>query len=304
MVIARNPITRWLGLLPLIILTAGCAGFEPLFSESGCPSDEWTVIGNMHFGQSALSIMFGDAVTGIAGDLGGNIHYTGDGGTTWTATAKAGASRAALEILEGNRRMWYIEVGGDVLTSTDLGHTWKSLGPFPWRGHVEYVSFSDERTGWGMTTERREFYATADGGKSWTAIPLPEGMGRPAALHLRTARDGYILDTAGYLFATADGGKNWTARSLGLAEGETIPPLNHSAAVRFSDALRGVAVFSVLGGGEGRTRALRTSDGGATWREEPLPAPIGMFHLSRDGVFLTHMDLYDNGKITLLCSAG
>jgi hypothetical protein len=61
--------------------------------------------------------------------------------------------------------------------------------------------------------------------------------------------------------------------------------------------------LTVLGGGTGRTRALRTSDGGATWTEEPLPVPMGMFHLSRDGVFLTHMDLYDNGKITLLCSA-
>jgi photosystem II stability/assembly factor-like uncharacterized protein len=303
MVINRNPITRWLGLFGLMILAAGCAGIEPLFSDSGCPSDEWTVIGDMHFGQSALSILFGDAVTGLAADLGGTIYYTGDGGTTWTGTVKAGASRAALEILEGNRKMWYIGVGGDMLASTDLGHTWTSIGTFPWNRHVEYISFSDEQTGWGMTTEHREFYATADGGNSWTAIPFPEEMGRPAALHLRTARDGYLLDTGGNLFVTEDGGKNWRARSLGLAEGETIPPLNHSAAVRFSSALRGVAVFSVIGGGEGRTRALRTSDGGATWREEPLPAPIGMFHLSRDGVFLTHMDLYDNGKILLLCSA-
>jgi hypothetical protein len=303
MPVARKLFARWIEVSLLTVLTTGCAGIEPLFSETGCPSGDWTVIGNMHFGQSALSIMFGDAVTGIAGDLSGKIYYTGDGGTTWTGTIEAGASRAALEILEGNRKMWYIGVGGDLLASTDLGHNWKSLGPFPWRGHVEYVSFSDEQTGWGMTTERRDFYATADGGTSWTPIPFPEGMGRPAALHLRTARDGYILDTAGNLFVTADAGENWIVRSLGLAAMETIPPLNHSAAVRFSDALRGVAVFSVIGGGVGRTRALRTSDGGATWREEPLPAPIGMFHLSRDGVFLTHMDLYDNGKITLLCSA-
>jgi hypothetical protein len=301
--IARKRIGRWILIIPLMILTAGCAGIEPLFSESGCPSEDWTVIGNMHFGQSALSIMFGDAVSGIAGDLSGKIYYTGDGGTTWTGTAEAGASRAALEILEGNRKLWYIGVGGDLLESTDLGHTWKSAGPFPWTGHVEYISFSDELTGWGMTTEWREFYATADGGKSWIAIPLPEGMDRPAALHLRTARDGYILDTAGNLFVTADSGKTWTVHSLGLAAGETIPALNHSAAVRFSDALRGVAAVSIIGGGAGLTRALRTSDGGVTWQAEPLPAPIGMFHLSRDGVFLTHMDLYDNGKITLLCSA-
>jgi hypothetical protein len=302
MVAARKRIARYMWILPLMILAAGCAGCEPLFSETGCPSDEWTVIGNMHFGQSALSVMFGDAVTGMAADLSGTIYYTEDGGASWTGTIKAGASRAALEILEGNRKMWYIGVGGDLEQSVDRGHTWNSAGPFPWTRHVEYISFSDELTGWGMTTEQPDFYTTADGGTSWTAIPLPEGMGRPAALHLRTARDGYILDTAGLLFVTADGGENWTMRSLGLSGDEAIPTLNHSAVIRFSDALHGVAAFSVLGGGEGRTRALRTSDGGATWREEPLPAPIGMFHLSRDGVYLTHMDLYDNGKITLLCS--
>jgi photosystem II stability/assembly factor-like uncharacterized protein len=303
MVIARKLFARWMGVFILTILTTGCGGLEPLFSGTGCPSDEWTVIGNMHFGQSALSVMFGDAVTGVAGDLSGKIYYTEDGGTTWTGTIKAGASRAALEILEGNSGIWYIGVGGDLEHSVDRGHTWKSAGLFPWTGHVEYISFSDELDGWGMTTEQPDFYATADGGKTWNAIPLPEGMGRPAALHLRTPRDGYILDTAGNLFISADGGANWEMRSIGLADGDRIPTLNHSAAVRFSNARYGVIAVMTIGGGTGRTRALRTSDGGATWIEEPLPVPMGMFHLSRDGVYLTHMDLYDNGKITLLCSA-
>jgi photosystem II stability/assembly factor-like uncharacterized protein len=209
MVNIRKPLHGLIKFLALAILAAGCAGCEPLFSESGCPSEEWTVIGNMHFGQSALSVMFGDAVTGIAGDLSGKIYYTGDGGATWTGTLKAGASRAALEILEGNRKMWYIGVGGDLMQSVDEGRTWKSAGTFPWTRHVEYISFADELTGWGMTTEQRDFYTTADGGKTWKTLPLPEGMGAPAALHLRTPRDGYILDTAGNLFISADGGASW-----------------------------------------------------------------------------------------------
>ena len=303
MVNLRKPFHGIIKFFALTILAAGCAGCEPLFSESGCPSDEWTVIGNMHFGQSALSVMFGDAVTGIAADLAGKIYYTGDGGATWTGTIKAGASRAALEILEGNRKMWYIGVGGDLLQSFDHGKTWESVGPFPWTRHVEYISFADELNGWGMTTEQRDFYATADGGKTWATAPLPEGMGAPAALHLRTPRDAYMLDTTGHLFVSADGGANWQSFSIGLGTDEKIPTLNHSAAVRFSDARHGVIAVMTIGGGTGRTRALRTSDGGNTWVEEPLPVPLGMFHLSRDGVYLTHMDLYDNGKITLLCSA-
>jgi hypothetical protein len=292
-----------------LFLPAGCAGAIPGDSprtnpspRPGCAADEWTVVRTAHFGQSALSVMFGDESFGVAADLSGKIYYSEDGGTTWTGTIKAGASRAALEVSEQNRRVWYIGVGGDIELSTDRGRTWQSAGPFPWTRHVEYISFADDQNGWGMTTEQPDFYATADGGRNWTALPLPEGMGAPAALHLRTPDDGYLLDVAGNLFISADGGHAWTARSLGLPEGKTIPTLNHSAVVRFSDAMHGVIALNLIGGGEGLVRGMRTADGGATWMEEAVPVPMGMFHLSRDGVYLTHMDLYDNGKITLLCS--
>jgi len=294
---------RIFGITLFFFFTTGCSAAGETAARAGCVYDEWTVVRSMHFGQSTLSVMFGDENFGIAGDLTGKIYYTEDGGTTWTGTIEAGASRAALEILEGDRKMWYLGVGGDLEFSTDRGHTWESAGPFPWTRHSEYISFADELTGWGMTTEQPDFYATADGGRTWNALPFPEGMGAPAALHLRTPRDGYILDTAGSLFVSADGGVTWQAHSLGLEAGVNIPSLNHSAVVRFSDAMHGVAAMTTIGGGTGRTRALRTSDGGATWIEESLPVPIGMFHLSRDGVYLTHVDLYDHGKITLLCSA-
>jgi hypothetical protein len=289
---------------------SGCAGAaasngprQTPSPASGCASEEWTVIRNAHFGQSALSIMFVDASFGVGADLGGNVFYSEDGGETWTTTIKAGLSRAAIDISEDARRIWYLGIGGDLEISDDRGRTWNSPGPFPYIGHVEYLSFADDLSGWGVSTEQRNFFSTADGGKSWKALPLPDGMGAPAALHLRTPDAGYILDTAGSLFISADGGKTWTNRPLNLPAGKTIPTLNHSAVVRFSDALHGVAVVALIGGGEGLVRGLRTADGGATWTEEPVPAPMGMFHLTRDGVYLTHMDLYDNGKITLLCSS-
>jgi photosystem II stability/assembly factor-like uncharacterized protein len=301
---------RVLGLVFGVLLAAACAGringgggTAAASPGAGCAFDDWTVLRETHFGQSTLSVMFGDGSFGVAADLGGGIHYTEDGGQTWHYTIKAGYSRVALEISEGNRRIWYIGYGGDVLLSTDRARTWHSVGPFPHNAHVEYISFADESNGWGMTTELRAFFATADGGKSWRALPFPEEMEAPAGLHLRTPREGYILDRAGNLYVSADGGDSWEVRSLGLAAEDTIPTLNHSSALRFRDALHGVVVLTTLGGGTGRTRALRTSDGGITWSEESLPVPMGMFHLTRDGVLLTHVDLYDQGKITLVCSA-
>jgi hypothetical protein len=90
--------------------------------------------------------------------------------------------------------------------------------------------------------------------------------------------------------------------SIHLPEGSTIPTLNHSAAMRFTDAEHGFIALNLLSGGSGRVLGLRTEDGGATWTEEPLPVPMGMFHLTRDGAYLTHVDLIDHGKVTVLCS--
>ena len=294
----------------LLVLSAGCAGVaQPGVDQitpspkAECASGDWTVIRRMHFGQSTVGVMFGDESFGVAVDLGGGIHYTEDGGTIWTQAFKAGFSRVALEISEGNRRIWHIAFGGEVLLSTDRARVWQRVSAFPHNQHVEYVSFSNENAGWGMTTELRTFFITADGGKTWSARPFPEGMAAPAALHLRTPSEGYLLDVAGSLFVSADGGDTWVANSLDLPEGMTIPTLNHSAVVRFSDAMHGVIALNRIGGGEGFVSAQRTADGGATWTEEPLPVKMGMFHLTRDGVFLTHVDLNDQGKITLLCSA-
>jgi hypothetical protein len=295
----------------VLALTAGCAGAAAggaarteSAAGAGCASEEWAVVRRAHFGQSAISIMFGDESFGVAADLVGRIFYTDDGGADWTGTIKTGYSRVAIEISEGNRRIWYLGVGGDLQFSTDRGRTWTSAGSFPYTGHVEYLSFADDLSGWGMTTEMPVFYITGDGGRSWRAVPLPEGMARPAAIHLRTPLEGYLLDVRGRLFVSVDGGLAWTVRELALPDGMTIPALNHSAVVRFTDPLHGVAVLNLIGGGQGLVKGFRTADGGAAWTEEEVPVPTGMFHLTRDGVYLTHMDLYDNGKIAILCSAG
>ncbi len=275
----------------------------PSASPALCAADAWTIVRTVDFGQSTLSVMFGDESFGVATDLGGGIHYTEDGGATWTYAATAGRSRVALEISEGDERIWHIGFGGAVGRSVDRAHTWEQVGFIPSGGHVEYVSFADAFTGWAVSTEQRTFFATADGAKTWSALPLPETMGAPAALHLRTPQAGYLLDTAGNLFVTADGGRQWEQHSLGLEKGFAIPTPNHSAAMRFTDDRHGLIVLNLIGGGGGRVLVLRTMDGGTTWTGEPLPVGMGMFHLSRNGVYLTHVDLVDHAKISLICSA-
>jgi hypothetical protein len=263
-----------------------------------CAPGTWVVVKQIEFDQPTISTMFRDESFGIATDLGGGIHYTEDGGKTWNYADKAGASRVALEM--NGDLIWHIGYGGAVMRSADNGHTWEYMSSLPHSGHIEYVSFADEKTGWAVTTELRTFFVTRDGAKTWSSLPLPEEMGRPAALHLLTAQNGYLLDVEGNLFITRDGGATWETRSLGIKDGWTIPNQNHTAAMRFTNKDHGLIALNLIGEGTARLIVMRTADGGTNWTEEPLPVSIGMFHLTRDGIYLTYVDLLDHAKFTLL----
>lgn len=49
---------------------------------------------------------------------------------------------------------------------------------------------------------------TTDGGATWEALALPEGVSRVAAISLRTPADGYLVDMEGVLYITQNGGKD------------------------------------------------------------------------------------------------
>jgi hypothetical protein len=296
---------RFCGLFVLLSLF-GCLGGKTSVSpgtavsvEAGCETGSWIVLRKMDFGQPTLSVMFRDASFGISTDLAGGIYYSEDGGDTWNYAATSGLSRVALEMT--GDLIWHVGYGGSITRSSDDGHTWQVMSSLPYGGHIEYMTFADETTGWAVTTELRSIFATHDGARTWEQIAFPEQMGHPAAIHLRTPVDGYLLDTAGALFVTIDGGETWKPLSLDLPAGSTVPVLNHSAAMRFTDAQHGFIALNLISGGSGRVLGLRTEDAGATWTEVPLPVPMGMFHLTRDGIYLTHVDLIDHGKITVLC---
>jgi photosystem II stability/assembly factor-like uncharacterized protein len=173
--------------------------------------------------------------------------------------------------------------------STDGGKTWKAIAEKA-GGMGCLVAFTDATTGWfGFGAK---FQMTADGGATWKELALPKDVNSVAAISLRTPTDGYLVDKAGVLYITADGGKTWASRSLGLNNPNILGFVSGGfvnetpqAAVRFSDADHGVVVLGLSG--ETSMVALRTSDGGKTWKQENLPAELGKPYLSRDGKFLT-----------------
>jgi photosystem II stability/assembly factor-like uncharacterized protein len=173
--------------------------------------------------------------------------------------------------------------------STDGGKTWKAIADKV-GGMGCVLSFSDAET--GLLGFGNKFQMTTDGGAAWKELALPETVSKVAAISLRTPGDVYLVDEKGILHVTQDGGKTWSSRSLGLDNPgimgfASAGFVNETpqAAVRFTDADHGLVVLGLSG--KSGMIALRTADGGKTWKEESLPAKLGTPYISRDGKFLT-----------------
>jgi photosystem II stability/assembly factor-like uncharacterized protein len=177
--------------------------------------------------------------------------------------------------------------------STDGGKTWKATAEKA-GGMGCILAFADTKTGW--VGSGNKFQITTDGGATWKELALPNNVSKVAAISLRTPTDGYLLDKDGVLHITQDGGKTWSSRSLGLDDPSIMGFISGGfvnetpqAAVRFIDADHGRIVLGLSG--KTSMVALRTADGGNTWKEEGLPAgmgvPLGTPYLSRDGKLLT-----------------
>lgn len=173
----------------------------------------------------------------------------------------------------------------NVSVSKDGGKTWKALeGKAGGMGCI--LSFANANTGWHGFGAK--FEMTTDGGATWKELVLPKEVSKVAAISLRTPQDGYLVDAAGMLHITQDGGKTWVSRSLGLNAPNILgfgggPFVNETpqAAVRFVDAKNGLVILGLSG--KDKMMALRTADGGKTWKEEALPARLGTPYISRDG---------------------
>jgi photosystem II stability/assembly factor-like uncharacterized protein len=177
----------------------------------------------------------------------------------------------------------------NVSVSTDGGKTWTAIKEKA-GGMGCILAFADAKTGW--LGSGNKFQMTADGGATWKDLTLPKDVTKVAAISLRTPKDGYLVDANGVLHITQDGGNTWSSQSLGL-DGPNILGFGSGqfinetpqAAVRFLDGKHGLVVLGLSG--KTSLIALRTADGGKTWKEESLPAELGTPYISRSGKFLT-----------------
>ncbi len=161
-----------------------------------------------------------------------------------------------------------------VYKTEDLGQTWHPLWTRPVPGRTHVLHFQDDRTGW-LGAER--LYGTADGGVTWSEVPLPE----PTRLVIGLATgEGWAL--AG---GTTSGGDLALFRRLGTGKWEKLDAGKTGYAGGGSGPFRRwfvgdlkiigarAAVLVLQAGYEDRGALLRTEDRGDTW--QPVLTPEG-----------------------------
>lgn len=243
---------------------------------------------------------------GITVGYAGEIHYTNDGGKTWPAGENNSACRFGLDILNENVALASGNSGQNRITR-DGGKTWQELtnyGLFE-PNHNRYISIVDENTFW--LASQKKIGRSADSGKTWQEIELPEEMAPISAITFQTADEGYVLNATGTLFATKDGGKTWSKQSidfqkLGIKNGKLTIYSAPWACLRFTDAQNAVmALYATMDAGGSRIIILKTADGGKTWKDEFLPGSyvLTAVYLSRDAKYLT---LYSINKELVVLS--
>ena len=298
-----------LSVLLLPVSMVGCA--SPAASAPVMPKGEWQVAFQTKVEQPVRMGAFLDETFGVTGGFSGagKAHYTTDGGGTWTMAEDSGGCLYGVEIVDA-QTVWVcgrmvgasFSTPGGIRMSADGGQTWNEQTAYQTTPGFCPLSFLDAQTGWAVTGGK--LIATTDGA-TWEEVALPDGLTKIAAISFLAPGEGYVLDDAGNLYATQDGGESWSSQSLGLEEryGEMkLMPSDEfaAAAMRFLDANHGIVVLSLVGGGESKIVALRTTDGGQTWEEEAIPTEIGKPYLTHDGMLLTVVSFLEVGEITVL----
>ncbi|MCX7772189.1 MAG: hypothetical protein N2376_03650 [Clostridia bacterium] len=229
----------------------------------------------------------------------GEIHYTRDGAATWPQGQNNSHCRFGLDIVN-DKIAWAVGNYSNVRYTVDGGENWIAAKDVPTSGSQNQVSFIDDKTGWVASDTK--LFATTDSAATWNKLTLPEGVKLISSIFLRSATEGYVLNSDGTLFITADGGASWNKLSLpfkdtGMANGKGQEGMLNdtqfpNARVTFTDANHGiVAIICTIPKKGYQTWLFETSDGGATWSSNQLNPkegymPTNIF-LTRDGQYMT-----------------
>ena len=214
----------------------------------------------------------------------GMIGRTVNGGKSWSLIRVEGAEEVEFRDVEAfdAKRCIAMSVGegtsSRIYRTVDGGENWdlvfQNNAP---RGFFDGVAFWDEENGilaGDPVDGQLVILRTSDGGASWTRVDSAPGMEEgehafaASGTHLAVAKSGHVWVGSGgrvaRVFYSRDFGKSWTTLDTPMIAGEDSTGVFSLA---FKDSQNGFAV----GGdytkeAEGVRNALRTSDGGKSWK--------------------------------------
>ncbi len=264
-----------LSYLPFFIFSAFCGGNSlkvvPAFLASlfifvsiGYSQPSWVTrsIGDADL----VAVYFLSANRGFVAGDDGFLASSTDGGKTWSK-ASLRTDETINEIYFRNDNNGYLVAGRLMFITRDGGRSWQETRIFraaDFAGtspEFNSIRFANKNNGYviGSVIKRSGseevvvdslLMVTADGGDTWSRVPLPT---RSELFHLHFEGDsrGWIVGDKGVILGSTDGGRSWSIQRTNVTR--TL------FSIDFANEKLGVAV-----GGGGTI--LRTEDGGNSWQ--------------------------------------
>jgi photosystem II stability/assembly factor-like uncharacterized protein len=222
----------------------------------------------------------GDVIA--AGEAGGAMHVSHDGGMTWTSGNSASATWISNAMSATGNRIYALQYGGAMFESLDYGATWKQLSAGT--GAWESVTTSKDGTRVAAVIQNGPLVISNDGGSTWHRAAMPDGQANHWWRWISSSSDGSVLVAVshdGQVFRSTNAGVSWTRLTVsvgGVVANETWYRVKTSA-----DGQTIAVVANTFGGAPG-TGIYVSHDGGASWSKNfSLVADYTYLAMSSDG---------------------
>jgi hypothetical protein len=217
------------------------------------------------------------------------VFRTTDGAKHWNMQLTAYSALpgiARIQFFDSKRGVVAIGSPGQLFRTSDAGAHWDSVSLPPY--NADEITFSDPSHGWLLTSvpdpaSTRHFFATIDGGGTWTELVWPKGTawaanGGIGGLQFRRPGEGWLGSGASEpaVYSTVDGGATWQPHAVPrIAQANPDPPSGPAFAfytyVRLLPGFGVIANVDYSEGGAYKSLAYTSFDGGTTWRSVAAP---------------------------------
>jgi photosystem II stability/assembly factor-like uncharacterized protein len=210
------------------------------------------------FANSQVGWAVGDAEQSFSH---GMIYGTTDGGATWTLQWEGGPGLDQLYDVAALTPKIAVAVGNanTLLRTTDGGLTWTT--PVHQAGSVFSGVEFNGKVGYAVGNNSIVIQSR-DGGATWTNVSprLPFGASLMDAGFVTGGKTGWVVGFDGEVLKTTNGGRTWTEQGFGIDSGMNVLGV---------DAIDANTVW-ISAYNNGHNNVARSTDGGATWIEEPI----------------------------------